>query len=124
MNNYELHSRAQELSASHSGYNLARRLLALEEELAEARRELAAKDSPKESKNNGRPMTAQEQREFAKTIFLGPSSAPDHSTTLFRKAIDDMVNCGSGFVKASPDGVEYLSPNEVFSKTEDTDSEA
>lgn len=40
MNNYELHSRAQELAASHSGYNLARRFLALEEELAEARREL------------------------------------------------------------------------------------
>lgn len=40
MNNYELHSRAQELAASHIPYNLARRLLALEEELQEARREV------------------------------------------------------------------------------------
>lgn len=37
MNNYELHSRAHELAASHSGYNLARRLLALEEEFKEYR---------------------------------------------------------------------------------------
>lgn len=56
MNNYELHSRAQELSASHSGYNLARRFLALEEELQEARREF------------GQPQQAQGERP-GKTIL-------------------------------------------------------
>lgn len=39
MNEHELRSKARELSDKSSGYNLARRLLVLEEELQEARKE-------------------------------------------------------------------------------------
>ncbi len=67
MNNYELHSRAQELSASHSGYNLARRLLALEEELAEARREFG------QSHHSGGEVTINDIRKAFEQEFPVPS---------------------------------------------------